>query len=359
MVSLTMSVKLARDYFRLSIDETVPLAGTLGILGPSGAGKTTLLRLLAGLDCPDDGRIAVGTTTWFDGEQGVYCPPHKRGVGHVFQDARLFPHLSVAGNLRFAEQRRGGRRPLDLDISGMLGLVPLMHRMPHTLSGGERQRVALGRTLLNAPEFLLLDEPFSAIDGEHRLEILSLMRDMIAATGLPTIVVSHNLSELSYLADRLWVLRSGQVVAQGPVADVMNRLDLQEVSAQADAGSVLQATVRDHDPHYQLTRLVCAGEMLTVAGVIGSRGDLMRVRVYARDVALALTKPVDSSIRNVLPTELRAIVQLPGTPYVDVLLGVGDTALRARITKASADDLGLETGARAYALLKAVSVETA
>lgn len=357
MVSLTASVNLARDDFQLAVDQTVSLDGTLGILGPSGAGKTTLLRLLAGLDRPDDGRITIGTSVWFDREQGVHCPPHERGVGHVFQDARLFPHLSVAGNLKFAAKRRGGRKPLNLDIPDMLKLAPLMHRMPHTLSGGERQRVALGRALLFAPKLLLLDEPFSAIDGDQRAALLPLMQEVTAA-GLPTIIVSHNLSELSYLSEKLWVMRSGKVVAQGPVAEVMNRLDLQEVSTPAEAGSVLEATVSNHDPDYLLTRLTCAGEILTVAGFVASPGAAVRVRVYARDVALALAKPVASSIRNALPAEVKTMVWLPDTPYVDVLVGVGNAELRSRITRASADDLGLETGKPVYALLKAVSVET-
>lgn len=359
MVSLTASVNLARDDFQLAVDQTVPLDGTLGILGPSGAGKTTLLRLLAGLDRPDDGRITIGTTVWFDREQSVHCPPHERGIGHVFQDARLFPHLSVAGNLKFAAKRRRGRKPLDIDIPDMLKLAPLMDRMPHTLSGGERQRVALGRALLNAPKLLLLDEPFSAIDGDQRAALLPLLREVTMAAGLPTIIVSHNLSELSYLSETLWVMRSGKVVAQGPVAEVMNRLDLQEVSTPAEAGSVLEATVANHDSGYLLTRLTCAGETLTVGGFVASPGAAVRVRVYARDVALALAKPVDSSIRNALPAEVKTMICLPDTPYVDVLVGVGNAELRSRITRASADDLGLETGKPVYALLKAVSVETA
>ena len=358
MTSLTLSLQHNLGGFRLGIEEEFSLQGVLGVLGPSGAGKTTLLRLLAGLEQPERGRLVFDTTCWLDTERGVQCPAHQRGVGFVFQDARLFPHLTVEENLRFAQQRAVRFGVSTVDIVEALELGSLMRRMPRTLSGGERQRVALGRTLMNRPRLLLLDEPVSAIDTEGRAVLLAHIRRLAKELGVPTIFVSHQVSEMAFVADELWVMRAGELIAQGPVAQVMNQLDLQEVSGASEAGSVLSAEVTAHHRDYQLTTLSFGENVLAVAGLIGTVGDSMRLRIQARDVAIATAKPDGLSIRNVLPATVTALGQGAAGPHIDVLLRCGDAELRARITRASADELALEAGQSVYALLKAVSVES-
>ncbi|MBN1513119.1 MAG: ATP-binding cassette domain-containing protein, partial [Phycisphaerae bacterium] len=209
---LEIDIELSAGRFRLRCDRRIE-ADMLGVFGPSGAGKTTLLHVLAGLRRPDRGRIVLDDEVLFDDSARICVPAHRRRIGLVFQDMRLFPHLSVCGNLRFAQKRAGGT---DLDsIVGMLELDALMERRVSTLSGGECQRVALGRALLAAPRLLLLDEPVSAVDAGRRSHLLPLLRRIARQFDLPVVVVSHELQQLLYLTDQLLLMSNGRCVAQG------------------------------------------------------------------------------------------------------------------------------------------------
>jgi len=358
MERLVLNIQLRRGTFDLELQETGDLTGVLGILGPSGSGKTTLLRALAGLEKDVRGEIRFGDHLWLDSD-GSYClPPHRRRIGYVFQEALLFPHLDVAGNLNFA-QRRGVDRRIEVDrLVSILELSHLLGRRPESLSGGERQRVALARALVGSPRLLLLDEPLAAIDAEHKTELLPFLRRVVEEFSVPALYVSHSLDELSTLSDRLLVLRGGRTVARGPTAEVMGQLNLREVSGRVEAGTVAVVRVLNHDADYHLTTVTCCGQTLSIPGLVGSLGGTVRLHIHARDVALATEEPSGLSIRNVLRGRVLAVAREAQGPHAEVLVAVGDTTtLRARITRASLDELGIVEGRDILALVKAVSVE--
>jgi molybdate transport system ATP-binding protein len=279
-------------------------------------------------------------------------------VGYVFQDALLFPHLSVAANLdygerltppreRFVERRRA---------VALLGLEPLLDRRPATLSGGERQRVAIGRALLASPRVLLMDEPLASLDVPRKAEILQYVEILRDELRLPIVYVSHALEEVTRLADHLVLMADGRCIAQGTVADVLARPEAQAYTARAEAGAVIEARVAAHDEAYGLSTLAFAGGELVVPNVDALPGEKVRVRIRARDVSLALERPRGLSVQNMLEAEVVAL----GRPFgaiVDVELRVGPTALAARITRKAAHELGLAPRQRVVALVKAVAID--
>ncbi len=356
VTELNIDADLRLGGFSLELSARLHIEGVRGVLGGNGAGKTSLLRLLAGLERPHQGCIEFGGSCWLDTSRGIAVPTHERRIGMVFQDARLFPHLSVAGNLDFAGRRAKGQAPPRDEILQTLGLEPLLERRPAALSGGERQRVALARALMSAPRLLLLDEPLSAADMGYRGELLAYLRDVIDSFRIPTVYVAHTLDEMTRLARHLMVLRNGGCVALGPVSEVLARLDLPEVSRRDESGSIVEATVVAHDPAYQLTHLSFGGQSMSMTGLIGMPGDRVSVRIFATDVAIALQKPEGISIRNVLPATITAIRVDNNLPHADILLESGGHAIRARLTRASLDDLGLAESQRVFALLKAASL---
>jgi molybdate transport system ATP-binding protein len=212
-------IRFRRDGFLLAADLGID-ARITGIFGHSGAGKSTLLHLVAGLLRPDAGRIAVDGQALFDDRARIDLPAHRRGIGMVFQDGRLFPHYSVEGNLRYGE-RLATRPGLGFDrVVDLLELRPLLPRSPTRISGGERQRVALGRALLTAPRLLLFDEPLAALDRGLKRQILPFLRQVRDHAGIPMLYVSHDLREILQLTDRLVLLDHGAVAGQGLIADL-------------------------------------------------------------------------------------------------------------------------------------------
>lgn len=356
MAAIKIDLAMTLGDFSLELTEQLQIDGVLGVVGSNGAGKTTLLRLLAGLDQPRRGRIDIGNDCWLDTAGRLAVPTHKRRVGMVFQDARLFPHLNVTDNLDFAARRAVGSAPAWDEVVQTLGLESLLQRRPTGLSGGEQQRVALARALMSAPQLLLLDEPLSAADRGYRDELLPYLRKVIHRFQIPTVYVAHTLDELAQLADQLLVLRGGRRVALGPIAHILARLDLPEVSGRDDVGSVIDAVVLDHDPAYLLTQLAFGDQTVSMTGLVGQPGQTLRLRLYATDIALAREKPEAISIRNILSASVQAIRVDPGSPSADVLLMSGGYAVRARVTRASLDELGLVVGQSVFALLKAVSL---
>lgn len=357
----TLAVQMARmlSGFTLNLDVKFSLSGITGILGPSGAGKTTLLRAIAGLDAGQTGRIQFADALWFDSEQQVNLPTHKRAVGYVFQDARLLPFTDVAGNLRFAEKRSRHRaRLIDWqDVVDTLDLGALLKRMPQSLSGGERQRVALARALLTRPQLLLLDEPLSANDIQRKKALLPYIRKLSTHFSVPMIYVSHALDEMVALTDRLLVLREGESIAHDATEAVLQRLDLCEVSASRDAGAIFAATVVAHDTALQLSTLSLGAQHIFVPGLSLAMNAAVRLQIHSHDVAIALTAPSGLSIRNVLPCRVVAIDADHGSPFAELLLDIGDGLLRSRITRASVLELKLAVGDAVYALIKTVLVD--
>jgi molybdate transport system ATP-binding protein len=363
MSAETLAVRLSVAFggFDLHVDETLELHGVTAVLGPSGSGKSTLLRAIAGFERPAAGRIACGDEVWFDSEAGVNLPAHRRPVGYMFQDARLFSHLDVAGNLGFAVKRRRRQNPV-IELEGAvaaLDLGPLLARRIGALSGGERQRVALARTLLAGPRLLLLDEPLSSLDRERKTDILPYLENL-PKFSIPTIYVSHDIDEVAWLADRVLVLTGGRVQLHGTADAVLERLDLQPVAGRLEAGVLAEGTVARHDPRLRLTYVDLRGDLLTMPMIERvPPGQRVRLRIRARDVAIATHRPEGLSIRNVLPGTLTDIVEEPETGFAEVFVQLRSTRIRARLTRAATEALRLEKGMAVFALIKSVSFEQA
>lgn len=356
MTALRVDLQSTLGEFSLQITEQLNIDTVLGVLGNNGAGKTTLLRLLAGLDQTEQGVIEFGGSPWLDTSRGIFVPPHKRRIGMVFQDARLFPHLTVMGNLDFAADRAVGQLLPHKEVIKTLGLEKLLARSPEGLSGGERQRVALARALMSAPQLLLMDEPLSAADMGYRIELLPYLRQVIDRFKIPTLYVAHTLDELTQLADQLLVLRGGRCAALGLVNEVLAQLDLPEVAGRKEASSIITAQVTRHDLDYQLTSLRFGGQSLSLSGLVAKPNEDVRIRVFATDVAIALTKPQGISIRNVLPAVVTAIRVDVASPFADVLVAVDGQSLRVRMTRASLDEMNLRESQHVFALLKTASL---
>jgi len=356
--SLTLSLQLERGDFRLRLDETIALDGVTAVFGRSGSGKTSLLRAIAGLDRPAMGRIALGDDVWFDAETRQSVKPYRRGAGYLFQDARLFDHLSVAGNLAFADKRSEGLGDAIAfeDVVAATGLSDMLTRNTGGLSGGERQRVALARTLLARPRLLLLDEPLTGLDRAAKREIMPYLRDVPARFGIPALFVSHDIEEVTALANRILVLDGGRVAAHGALGDVLQTLDLGPLLVDGTTGSLIEATVTGHDTALGVTRLDLAETTLSLP--LDERlqiGRTVRLFVDASDVALATARPEGISIRNILPGQIKAIKKNADRPHADILVAIGQGQLRARITRASLAELGLDVGRDVFALVKTMS----
>ncbi len=362
--ALELDLRVDFPGFDLEVAQTIPASGVTAVFGPSGGGKTTLLRAVLGFESGVRGRIAFCGRTWLDSERGVLAPPHRRSVGCTFQDGRLFPHLDVAGNLRYADRRsRSGPDALSSialdDVVDALDLGPLLRRRPQTLSGGERQRAALGRALLGRPRLLLLDEPLSALDRRRKAEVLPVLQALQGRFGIPTLYVSHAVDEVALLADRVLVLAEGRVQAFGGTVEVLERLDLAPLTERFRAASVLEGRVVAHDDDFRLTWLDLDGQRLSVPRIEHlAVGEAARLLVRSRDVSLAAERPSPTSIRNVLSGVLAALRQDESTAFAEAIVDLGSHRLRARITRASAAELGLAVGSPVFALLKSVSLDT-
>jgi len=332
-------------------------AGVTSLFGQSGAGKTSLTNMIAGLITPQSGRVAVNGTILFDAENGINLPVRDRRIGHVFQDARLFPHLSVRANMTYARWagRRGTTRDFD-EVTELLGLGDLLNRMPRTLSGGERQRVAIGRALLSDPRLLIMDEPLASLDQARRNDILPYLDRLCVEAGIPILYVSHSIEEVARLSNTLVILSDGRTPAFGPVADMLARTDLGKATGRHEAGALLEGTVSTVDPHWGLTHVDIGGATLQIPDMAASVGDAVRLRIRARDVALALHPPEGLSIRNAFAAQITSISSETG-PYAEILCSVRGQTLRARITRASVAELDLYTGRDVTVLIKSVAID--
>ena len=348
--------QLDYDAFQLAVDLRLPGAGVTVLFGPSGSGKTTLLRCIAGLQRASQGFLEINGSVWQDSERGVFLPVHKRALGYVFQEANLFPHLTVAGNLQFGLKRIAqASNTVDLQyIVELLGIAHLLKRLPDRLSGGERQRVAIARALLLNPEILLMDEPLASLDAQRKQEILPFLSRLHSELTLPVLYVTHSQQEVAQLADTLVILADGRVQASGPLAETQSRLDV-PLAQDRDAATVWQATVEEHETDYYLTRVAFAGGTLSLPMVDAAVGTPLRVQIYARDVSIALEAPTATSILNVLPATITGLADDHGGRTV-VRLQVGKQALLAHITRKSALLLGLHVGIAVYVQIKGTSI---
>ncbi len=344
--------------FTLDVGFTVSGPGITVLFGPSGSGKSTTISAIAGLLQPERGRVSINGEFLLDTERGLFVPVRKRRIGYVFQEGRLFPHMSVRSNLLFG-WRRSRPRPHRQEIEHvveLLGVGPLLGRRPHTLSGGERQRVALGRALLSNPKLLLLDEPLAALDEARKAEIMPYLERLRDEARMPILYVSHSVDEVSRLANQIIVLSEGRVAAQGAVIDVMTRLDLFPITGRFEAGAVIEARIARHDERDSLTEVVFDGGRLTVPKIDRAVGETVRIRIRARDVIVALTEPRDISANNVLPATVVEIRSDPGA-YADVKLACGAVMLMTRITRRSLERLALAPGGHVFAIVKSVAID--
>ena len=349
---MTLDIHLRHAFpdFRLEVDMVLP-GGLTCLFGRSGSGKTSIINAVAGLLRPDEARIVL------DGSVLNDLPPHRREIGYVFQDARLFPHLTVLENLTYGARVRR-RKVAGLErIVELLGIGGLLARRPGTLSGGERQRVAIGRALLAQPRLLLMDEPLAALDEARKAEILPYIEALRDETGLPILYVSHALPEVARLATTIAVIEAGRLAALGPAADILSDPGTAPLLGLRDAGAVLTARIAAHEAD-GLTRLETQAGPLWLPRITGAPGRTVRVRIAAQDVMLSRARPEGLSALNILPATVSALHDGQG-PGVLVRLDLGTEFLLARLTRRSAQALGLVPGVGVHAVLKSVAVAQA
>ncbi len=356
---MVLAVDVAHRFASFALDVKFRSQGRLtALFGRSGAGKSTLVNIIAGLVRPERGRIAVDGQPLFDSDARIDLAPHRRRVGYVFQEGRLFPHLSVRHNLLYGHwfaPRRERRIPFDAVVD-LLGIGHLLARRPNLLSGGEKQRVAIGRALLASPRVLLLDEPLAALDAARKEEILPYIERLRDELAIPMVYVSHAMAEVTRLADTLVVMSDGCVQAAGPVAEVLGRVDLFPLTGRYEAGALIEARVAAHDDSFGLTTLATSAGTLRVQRVVAEVGTVLRVRVRARDVMIALAPPAGISALNVLPARVVEIGREPG-PVADLRLASGSDTIVARVTRYSIDALRLAPGREVFAIVKSVAFD--
>ncbi|MGD8567437.1 MAG: molybdenum ABC transporter ATP-binding protein [Gammaproteobacteria bacterium] len=353
-MTIDVRFNLLRGEFNLDVRFTIPNTGVTAVFGPSGCGKTTLLRAMAGLEYCQQGFLSLDGDIWHDDRR--FVPTHQRSLGYVFQEANLFPHLSVQGNLEYGYKRLPmDLRTLEFDkIVTLLGLDSLLHRLPSQLSGGERQRVAVGRALLTSPRLLLMDEPMSALDTNSKNEIYPFLERLHQELAIPVLYVSHSLDEVARLGNHLIVMEAGQVLASGPIANMFTRSDLPLIHGQG-AESLIEAQVSWHDDEFQLTYLTFAGGQFTVPRTDVPQGRAVRLRVPARDVSLTLQRQSDTSILNIFPATVEDIVE-ESPAQLTIRLNANGVVILSRITRKSAAVLELEKGKAVYAQIKSVAI---
>ncbi len=355
-MSLSIRLRHAFPAVRMDMAFDVQSAGVTVLFGPSGSGKSTIISVAAGLLRPDACRVEVDGQVLADTDAGLWLPPEQRRAGLVFQDAKLFPHMSVATNLRFGMRRAPPGSIRFDDIVELLGLSALLDRRPHTLSGGERQRVAIGRALLAQPHLLLMDEPLASLDAARKAEILPWLTRLKTALRLPVLYVTHDLDEAARLADSLVLIEAGRVIGFGPLAEVAARADL-PLALRDDAAALLLCHVAEHDAARELTRLEGGGASFWVPLLDAVKGSERRVRIPAREVILAGRAPDAISLHNIVPGNVRRIAADTGRRTVVVEIGLPDGALLARVTPDAIARLGLARGAVVLALIKSTSIQ--
>lgn len=349
---LSLNVMQQQGDHVLEVDLQIPAKGITAIFGVSGAGKTSLINAISGLTQPQRGRIQLHDRLLFDAEQKIALPPEKRRIGYIFQDARLFPHYRVRGNLQYGMAPKM-KAQFDSLVS-LLGLEALLPRFPLSLSGGEKQRVAIGRALLTAPDMLLLDEPLASLDLPRKRELMPYLQKLAKQVEIPMLYVSHSLEEILQLADNVLVLDAGKVKAFGPLERVWSSSAMRPWLPVSELTSVLRVQVLEQHPDYPMTALSLGDQHIWVSRVNQPVKTPLRIRIASADVSLALQPPQHSSIRNILPAQVVELLEVGD--QVEVKLRIGISELWARITPWARDELGIRPDQWLYAQIKSVSV---
>jgi len=342
--------------FRLAAAFEVQARGATVVFGASGAGKSCLLAAIAGLVKPDSGQIEIAGETLFDSARAIDVAAEARRVGFVFQEARLFPHMSVRANLEYGSKRRKEHKAAVRfdDVVALLGIAGLMERRPRTLSGGEKQRVAIGRALLSNPRLLLLDEPLASLDDPRKAEILPFLERLRDEIGIPMLYVTHSMDEVARIADHLVLLDQGKVVAAGSPGELSGRLDLPLLIDRPDVGAILLGQVAAQDEARGVTRVAVGATEFLLSHIDLPPTHPVRLRVLARDVAIATQRPEGLSVQNVLSCRLTALVDRPNGRCL-LQLDLGGASLLALLTADSARRLHLQAGQDVFALVKSVA----
>ena len=354
---MTVSVDISHRLGSFMLEARFDSAGRLtALFGPSGSGKTSLINIVAGLVRPHKGQVAVDGRVLVDTEKGVFVPMHKRRIGMVFQDARLFPHMSVAHNLRYGRwfAPPAERYAQIAAVVDLLGIGHLLERRPARLSGGEKQRVAIGRALLASPRLLLMDEPLAALDDARKAEILPYIERLRDETKIPIVYVSHSVAEVARLASDVAVLTDGRIAAFGPATEIMQRLDILPADARGEGGALLETAVAHHDERFGMTVLASPAGEIRVPRLDLAAGAPVRLRIRARDVIVATERPRGLSALNVLAGRVTALDPGEGAT-VGVRMDCNGVPVLARITEQSRQALALRPGLEVFAVVKAVS----
>ncbi|MEE7530638.1 molybdenum ABC transporter ATP-binding protein ModC [Klebsiella huaxiensis] len=336
----------------LQICETLPASGITAVFGVSGAGKTSLINAISGLTRPQQGRIVLNGRVLNDVEKRICLAPEKRRIGYVFQDARLFPHYKVRGNLKYGMAKSMADQ-FD-KLVDLLGIAPLLDRLPGGLSGGEKQRVAIGRALLTAPELLLLDEPLASLDIPRKRELLPYLQRLAREINIPMLYVSHSLDEIQHLADKVLVLEEGKVKAFGDLEAVWSSSIMHPWLPQDQQSTILNVTIAAQHSQYAMTALALGDQQIWVNQLDRPQGEAARIRIQASDVSLVLQPGQRTSIRNILPAQVMQCIESNG--QVEVRLEISGRTLWARISPWARDDLGITPGQQLYAQIKSVSI---
>lgn len=358
---MMLSVEVRHRLGAFELDVAFESSGRLtALFGPSGSGKTSLVNLIGGLMRPDKGRIVADGRVLVDTAARSFLPKHRRRIGYVFQDARLFPHMTVSQNLRYGRFfTPAAERYAEMDaIVELLGIGHLLDRRPAALSGGEKQRVAIGRALIASPRLILMDEPLASLDEARKAEILPYVERLRDEAGVPIVYVSHSVAEVARLATDIVVLASGKVTAAGPTSDIVQRLDLLPEEERGEGGAVLDMEVVSHDTAFGMTLLASAAGEIRVPALAAPKGHMVRLRVRARDVMIATEKPRGFSALNVLAGNIIS-VEPSDRVLADVRIDCHGQTIVARITRQSVHDLELAVGKPVFAVVKSVTFDRA
>ena len=354
--TLHCSVKQRKTGFILDINLNISSTGITALFGASGAGKTTLLRIIAGLEKVSNSKIFFNEQVWQSGDSN-FLPTHRRRIGYVFQQANLFPHLTIEHNLRYGLKRHGNTEAFThyQDVVDLLNLDSYLNRYPQQLSGGQKQRIAIGRALLSQPQLLLMDEPLASLDIQSKREIIPYLEKIHETISVPIIYVSHSVEEVARIADQIVLVDKGQVLAQGEINDILTRNDL-PLAHLNESCSVIDGQIDAFDKEFHLSYVRIGNQTIALSETNKPVGSKVRIRILARDVSLALEKNTSSTIHNIFPAKVLKISQSSDPAKLVVRLKVGNTILLSQITKFSAYRLKIGVEQDIWAQVKSAAL---
>jgi molybdate transport system ATP-binding protein len=355
---MALHFKSQRGNFNFDVALNLPMLGTLGIYGPSGAGKSTLLNMIAGITTPDAGYLTLERQPLFDSENRINTPIHKRRIGVVFQDSRLFPHLTVEDNLCYGYRllAPAERRLSFSQIVELLELTPLLAQKPHALSGGQKQRVALGRALLTSPRLLLMDEPLASLDTRLKQHILPFLRRVKDEINMPMIYVSHAIDEILYLTSEIAMIDNGRLLAHGQFSDVIQQIPALTLAQSLGLENVLHTKVLSHHAPGGYSITAVDGQVLHIPLVNAAAGNQVSISIAASNIALARQKIEGITIQNQLSGSVLDIQTIQHKTLINIRLENSEACIMAEVTAKSVADLQLTVGSYLYCLIKTQSI---